>query len=128
MRDFLLVSYKMIRVDYKQFDKHFCFLHCVFVFKNKPKWSFLRCTQVLKIECAMECPPLWRKFVSYKHTEHAVFSYHICRYIKEMVLSLDIINEYFWNSPSKQVNSFDCLCCNFLWEIISKNEKLMLVL
>ena len=49
----------------------------------------------------------------------ARFSFHICPYIKEMILHdlllflkncLDIINEYFWNSPSKQINSFDYLC------------------
>ena len=68
MRDFTLVSYKMIRVDYNQFDKHFCFFHYVFVFKNKPKWSFLCCTHVLEIKCAMKCPPLYGKFVSYKRT------------------------------------------------------------
>ena len=63
MRDFTLVSYKMIRVD-----KHFSFFHYVFLFKNKSKWSFLRCTQVLKIEYAMKCPPSLGKFVSYKDT------------------------------------------------------------
>ena len=29
MRDFTLVSYKMIRVDYNQFDELFCFFHYV---------------------------------------------------------------------------------------------------
>ena len=36
-RDFLPLSYKMIRVDNNQFDKHFCFFHYVFVLKNKPE-------------------------------------------------------------------------------------------
>ena len=57
MRDFTLVSYKMIRVNFDQFDKHFCFFYYLFVIKNRLEWSFLRCTQVLKIECALECPP-----------------------------------------------------------------------
>ena len=51
----------------------------------------------------------------------ASFSFHICRYIEEMMshdslLFLDIINEHFWNSPSKQMHSFDYLCHIFLME------------
>ena len=69
MHDFTLVSYKMMRVDCNQLEKYFCFFHNVFVFKNKPKSSFIHSTQVLNIKCAMECPPFSVKFVSYKHTE-----------------------------------------------------------
>ena len=56
----------------------------------------------------------------------ARFSFHICRYIEEMIMShdsllfkkhcLDTINEHFWNSPSKQMHSFDYLCHIFLME------------
>ena len=40
---------------------------------------------------------------------------------------LDIINEYFWNFPSKQMNSFDYLCLTIFMEnkIIGKNEKFL---
>ena len=144
MRDFTLVSYKLIRVESNQFDMHFCFFSYVFVFKNKPKWSFLHCTQSLKIECVMECPPSSGIFVSYKHRDWqreskqllpakkirwaACFSFHVCRYTKEMIMShislllknknyLGIINDYFRNSPSKQMNLFDYLCRTFLWKI-----------
>ena len=101
MIGFTLVSYKLIRVDCNQFDKHFCSFHYVFVFKNKPKWSFLHCTQVLKIECAMECPPSSGKFVSYKQTgkvknchqwrKVARFSFYICQYIKKMIMWHDLL-------------------------------------
>ena len=47
MRDFLLVSYKMIRVDYNHFGLSLWF-------KSKPKRYFFRCTQISKIECAMK--------------------------------------------------------------------------
>ena len=60
---FYTLSCKIIRFHCNQFDKCFCFFNYMFVFKNKPKWSFLYCTQVLKIECPMECPSLSGKFV-----------------------------------------------------------------
>ena len=62
MCDFTLVSDKMITVDCNQLDKHFCFFNYLLVFKNIPRWAFLHCTQVLKIECVMECPPSSGKF------------------------------------------------------------------
>ena len=67
MRDLTLVSYKIIRVDDNQFDKHFCFFP--YVCLCLPKRSFLRCTQVLKLECAMESPPSYGNFLSYKQAE-----------------------------------------------------------
>ena len=33
---------------------------------------------------------------------------------------LDIINQYFWNSPAKQMNSFDCIRRIFF---IEKNNR-----
>ena len=58
-----------------------------------------------------------------KSRRGARFSFHICRYKIEMIMSheslfflkncLDIINEYFRNSPSKQIDSFDYLCRTF---------------
>ena len=41
-RGFTLVSYKMIRVDYNQFDKHFCFFHyvCLCLKTNRSDLSF----------------------------------------------------------------------------------------
>ena len=47
----------------------------IFASKKKLKWSLLHCTQVLKIKCAMESPPLPGKFVSYKHTKRERDSY-----------------------------------------------------
>ena len=56
----------------------------------------------------------------------ARFSFHICGYKIEMMSHellifykncLDIINEYYWNSSSKQIDSFDYLCGTFLWNI-----------
>ena len=96
----------------------------VFVFKNKPKWSSLHYTQSSKMKCVMECPPLSGQFVSFKHRDWqreskqllpakkirwaACFSFHVCRYTKEMIMShislllkkknyLGIINDYFRN-------------------------------
>ena len=41
MRDFTLLSYKMIRVDCNQSDKHFCNFHYVCLFKtNRGDLSF----------------------------------------------------------------------------------------
>ena len=42
MHGFTLVSYKMIRVDYNQFDKHFCFFHyvCLCLKTNRSDLSF----------------------------------------------------------------------------------------
>ena len=99
------------------------------VFKSKPRWSFLHCT---RFKNRMRNG----KFVSYKHRDWqreskqlspaskirraANFSFHIFRYTKEIKMShdsllflkkncSDIINKYFWNSPSKEMNLFDYL-------------------
>ena len=69
MRDFTLVSYKMIRVDHIQFDTHFWFSHYVWLCL-KTNWSDLSFT-VHKFE---KSNVQWNVFlsdenVSYKHTE-----------------------------------------------------------
>ena len=135
MRDFTLVSHKMIRVNCNQFDKHLCFFHCVFVFKNKRKWSFLRCTQVLNIECAIGMSSFARKIYfiqAYRGSIKAKKSRRGCTFFTSHLSiqrrndnvawlaaflqnCLDI-NEYFWNSPSKQMNLFDYLCHIFYWK------------
>ena len=61
-----------------------------------------------------------------KSSRGCTFSFHICWYIEEMIMShdallfkkhcLDIINEHFWYSPSKQMHSFDYSCHIFLME------------
>ena len=61
-----------------------------------------------------------------KSRRGARFSFHICRYKIEMIMSHESLfflkklfrhNEYLWNSPSKQIDSFDYLCRTFLWKI-----------
>ena len=109
--------------------------------KNKLKWSFIHCTQVLKTECAMECPPFKENLIhtsiqrESKQLLPAKKSKRGCTFLvsclsihkrnDNVVLDLmlfktnclDIINEYFWNSPSKQINLFDYLSHIFLWRI-----------
>ena len=72
-----------------------------------------------------------------KSRRGARFSFHICRYKIEMIMSHEslfflkkTVNEYFWNCPSKQIDPFDYLCRTFLWKIIiiGKNEKFLLTL
>ena len=40
--------------------------------------------------------------------------------------TLKVIDEYFWNSKSKQLNLFNYVCSNFLWKMIDKNERFLL--
>ena len=63
-----------------------------------------------------------RRANNYRQRKNVVgaarFSFHICQYIEEMIVHdlllfkkhcLDIINEHFWYSLSKQMHSFDYL-------------------
>ena len=132
MRDFILVSYKMIRVDYDQFYKHFCLFHYVCLclktnqndlsfavnkfWKSNVKWHVLLRKESLfhasirRVSKQLSPAKKSRRF--------ARLSFRICRYIKEMICCMtvfkkngsDIINECLWNSQSKQMNSFDYLC------------------
>ena len=125
MHDFTLVSYKMIRVDYNQFDKHFWFFHYVCLsFKTNFSLLYtgfknLMCNGLLSFVRKICFIQACRWTVKNCHQWRKVggasrFSFYICRYIKEIIMlpdllhffqknSLDIINEYFWNSPSKQM-------------------------
>ena len=56
MRAFPLVSCKMIRVNYNQFDKHFCFFHhvCLCLKANRSDLSFDAHKFIL--QHALSCP------------------------------------------------------------------------
>ena len=40
MRDFTIVAYKIVRVDYNQLDKHFCFFYYMCLKINRSDLSF----------------------------------------------------------------------------------------
>ena len=160
MRNFTLVSYKIIRVDYNQFDKHFCLNYYICLCLKTKKQSLMEMKNNLsiivhKLQSNMHWIVLLRKenlfhtsiqweskqmslgkksrwgctfFLSYLliHKRNAnvvgltAFLQKLFRYC---------INEYFWNSPSKQVNSFVYLCRTFYGKwILRKNEKFLLTL
>ena len=130
MCDVTFVPCRMIRVDCNQFDKHFRFFNYVFVFKNKPKWSFLHYAQVLKIKCVIEnlfhtSIETDRGKVNNCRQQRKLGGLHIFHFT--FIDTQKIINEYFWNFPSKQMNSFDYLCLTFFMEskIIGKNKKFL---
>ena len=103
----------------------------------KLKCSFLCYTQVLKIECAiMECPPspgnLFHKIIQKESKQLSspkksrrgcmFFISHLSIHKRNDVAwlaaflknCLDIICEYFWFSPLKQMNSFDSYIVFFM--------------
>ena len=141
MRDFTLVSYKMIRVDYNQFDKHFCFIHYVFVFKNKVIFPLQQLslknqmcngmsTFIKKICFMQTCRGRVKNCCQQWKAEGAAhFSFHICRYIKEIKMLHDLLlfkktvqTQLIllkFSIKLKQMNLFAYLCHTFLWKINS---------
>ena len=103
MCDFTLVSYKMIRVDCSQFDKHYSFFHHVRLWlktnrsdlsfavhqfwKSNVQWNvLLRKENLFHKSMQRESKQL---SPAKKVRRTTCFLFHICRYMKEMIMSHD---------------------------------------
>ena len=142
MHHFTLVSCKMIRDDCNQFDKHFCVFHYLFktnqgdlsftvqkFWKSNIQWNLLLRKENLLYASIKRGS---KDCLQQRKVGAARFSFHICRYIKE-IMSHDsllflknnnqwILLELSIKTWSKQMNSFD-----YLWNINNKEKRKMSV-
>ena len=133
MRDFTLVSWKMTKVDYNLFDKHFCFFHNVCLclkinwsdlsfavhkfLKSNLQWNTLLCKENLFHTSihreSKQLLPMQKSrrgctfFISHlpKHRRN-----DNVKWLAAFFKKLSGHKEWFWNFPSKQMNLFDYLC------------------
>ena len=133
MHDFTLVSWKMIKVDYNLFDKHFCFFHNVGLClkinrsdlsfavhkfeKSNLQWNALFCKENLfHTSIHRESKQLLRTRKSRRGCTFFILHLPIYRrndnveWLAAFFKKLFRHNECFRNTPSKQMNSFDHLC------------------